>query len=252
MFSRNTSKAQNLIVRPYLGNKWYAMKDQNKAPNNLDPLFENKVSDSRYSLGIALELLYPTHSFELCLTSQQLISSYSLKLLNGQNTLTASAALITTTKFNQLQFLYNQYLLAKSNRKASFVPIISVGIGVGFLPEQEYFDRNTWGKNFYLDDANNSSNYLAGTLTEKRVASLNFSAIFKLGVALVIKQKEIFRIQAFANIGLNNVLSWDMNYGNGTNRYSGSLLSNGSLYGIQVSIPLVCLVNFNKHKKRND
>ena len=109
----------------------------------------------------------------------------------------------TDIGFRQIQGICNYSLLKHDNpdKIYNITPIFSLGVGLGFLPPQSFFDNDPYIERF--STSNNPSEFFDVNFTIKRLHNISYSGIFKAGFLIHSPTKEIFRIQLIANLGLN-------------------------------------------------
>lgn len=235
----NLSQSQSLVFRPYYGHKYFWTKYKELPNNNFDPSFTSTFANNSitkandYSWGLALELKYPDHSYELCYSQQGSVVSF---YTNSPTADLGSYSLTTNGKFGQLQFIYNHTfnkLLMGNKDGLNVVPIVSIGLGIGFANSPIY---NIF-KEERLYSNSDPAKYFDFDLQPKH-DNLNYSAIFKAGLVFNKKNRELFRVQLMANLGLNKAIGYNFIYAHTANKYSGTINSYGSDIRIQVSIPI--------------
>ena len=72
----------------------------------------------------------------------------------------------------------------------------------------------------------------------KKATSINYSLILRIGGVLKYKRRELIRIHAMYNFGLNNAEKQEINYSFSSNKYSGIIISKGSYFGLQLNSPI--------------
>ena len=235
----NLIHGQSLVFRPYYGHKYLWTKYKELPNNNFDPSFTSTFANNSitktndYSWGLALELKYPNHSYEFCYSQQGSVVSFYTKSPTAD---LGSYSLTTNGKFGQLQFIYNHTfnkLLMGNKDGLNVVPIVSIGLGIGFanspiyniFKEERVYSNSDPAKYFDFD-------------LQPKHDNLNYSAIFKAGLIFNKKNRELFRVQLMANLGLNKAIGYNFIYAHTANKYSGTINSYGSDIRIQVSIPI--------------
>lgn len=222
--------AQSVLLRPYYGRKWFSSNKNNISLNNPDPSFSNTINTSRYITGIAAELQYHSHSFEIYFQSQPTLNRFQTVNNNvGGFSYESEGAII------QFQLLYNQYFTKskKVTKKYTIIPLISIGLGLGDIRPQSVLERD----NGYSYQSNGNQ-FLEVDYKIKRVAPISYSAVFKIGAALKKGDRELLRIQAIANIGLNKVINDEFRYAHTNDKYAVDIFTRGTYYGVQLSVPL--------------
>jgi hypothetical protein len=223
--------AQSLVLRPGIGERYMHSKPNYGLPNNFDPSFDGDYRLHRPTANIALELLYPKHSFELVFTSQM----YAIKFYSFYK-----PEIIQTDKFDggisQFQFFYNKFFLFDTHKKYSLSLFAGAGVGVGINPPPSYWDLNYWDSRAY--GIANPNNYIDFKLTYKPLAKISYSLGAKIGVVLKIKNVERLRLSAVYNLGLNKFVQGDIVYYHTNTKYWGSYTSKGSQFSFLVSVPI--------------
>ncbi len=235
----NFTQSQSLNFRPYYGHKYFWTKYKDLPNNHFDPSFISTIANNsltkanEYSWGLALELKYPNHSYEFCYSQQGSVVSF---YTNSPTTDLGSYSITTNGHFGQLQFIYNHTfnkLLIGNKDGLNIIPMLSIGLGVGFANGTIY---NTFKEERVYSNSN-PAKYFEFDLQPKH-DNLSYSAIFKAGLVFNRKDRELFRVQLMANLGLNKAIGYNFIYAHTDNKYSGTINSYGSDYRIQVSIPI--------------
>jgi hypothetical protein len=238
LFSVQSSFSQTIILRPYYGRKWYSSNKNDIVYNNFDPNSLTKINSSRYIIGVSAEYQLKTNSLELYFSSQPTIYKF-------QSFYNAVGAFSNENEgsYSQFQILYNRYL--NFNRINSFkykvVPILTAGFGVGIVTSQNLLNNSSYNER--INGLNNE--FIEINSVFKKESSINFSGIIKIGGAVKNKKREIFRLQALYNFGINKAVTNEIDYRFTNSQYSGVVSLKGTYFGIQLSLPIY-IKRFNK------
>jgi hypothetical protein len=224
--------AQSIILRPGLGERYIYSKPDYTLPNNFDPSFNGNYNLHRPTANIALELLYPRHSFELVFTSQMYGSKFYSFYEPGVKFL-----YLTDGGVLQFQTFYNKFSPNKNySKKYSLGVFAGAGIGIGINPPASYYDSLYIKKRIYslLDP----DEYLDFLYTPKSVAKISYSVAFKIGFVIKKNNIERARVHAVYNLGLNKIIQDDVLYYHTNTKYWGSYTFKGSQFSFLVSMPI--------------
>jgi hypothetical protein len=214
-----------------MGERYTHSKPSYGLPNNFDPSFNGNYRLKRPTINIALEFLYPRHSFELVFTSQMFALKYhSFYKPEIIDTYTTDGGI------RQFQFFYNKLLLFDNRKIYSFRPFAGVGVGVGINPPASYWKLANYQGRYY--SIGNPNNYIDFALTYKPLANISYSLVAKIGFAIKKKNVERMRVSAVYNLGLNRFLEGDIVYYHTNAKYWGGYTSKGSQLSFLVSVPI--------------
>lgn len=231
LFNFINLKGQSVVLRPAIGKRYIYSKPNYSLPYNFDPSFYGDYKLNNPTVNIALEVLYPKHSFEVVFTSQ----------LRGLRFYSASPKGITelyTTYdgFRQFQGFYNKFFKLNSHGNFSLNPFVGAGLGIGINRPKSVYDLERYEfRSYSLID---TTEYFDFLLTHKAIAKLSYSVAVKVGFSVMIKGTERARVSFVYNQGLNKILQSDVVYAHTNSKYWGSYTSRGSQFSVLFSVPI--------------
>jgi hypothetical protein len=231
-FSENCN-AQSIILRPALGIRWYNAKPDYKSAHYFDPSYNGKFKFSEPAASIAFELLYAKHSFELVFTSQHASNGLVTHFKNAM----VGTSYNSQTGFRQFQFHYHRFIEIKRSNKKSISVFAGMGTGIGINRPQSIYADTAFSV-YRVYSLQFPDQYIDVDVRQKSLAKLSYSAIFKIGFALKIKNVERGRLQAVYNMGLNKIVESKTIYYHTNARYFGSSFSRGSQFSLMFSMPV--------------
>lgn len=235
--------SQTVFIKPYVGQKWYkSTAAQINKNSNFDSSFNNEFQTSRLFVGIAVEIKIKNLGFELMFASQPYAYRYFILYKPagiGLGTYGDGA-------ISQFQLLGHYYFDTRTNENNRYhlYPMLSAGLGIGINRNKEnYF----YAREHFSLQSPLTADSIVGDAVPEKLRDLAYSAIFRAGVLIKRRNKEVLTIQVFTNINFTNFEKTTYDYRINSNQYSGSVNTSGNYYGLAVGIPII--VYRNKHKK---
>lgn len=224
--------SQSFVLRVGGGFTFFNTKIDKSIPSSLDNTFKGKSSSTRLSGVLALELLYPRFSFELAFASQQ----YSYYMFTDYTVIGLKQEHKGNGGISQFQLLFNKFINNKILEEKNFVPLVSVGLGLGINRPKSFYDSSSYSSIFYSSVLPNE--YIKYDQKTKFLNTFSYSLLFKVGGALKIRDIERLRIYGIYNLGLNKFNQTDIEYYHTSKKYYGSNTSKGSQFTIRLSMPI--------------